>query len=64
MVEYLTHNPKIEVSNPVGTGRGSLSLVKRKWHKVERKNASGGSTVVEKLTHNPKIEGSNPVGTI
>ncbi len=44
VVENVTHNPKIEGSNPAGTGR-------EKWQQ------SGSSTVVENVTHNPKIEG-------
>ncbi len=48
MVEYLTHNPKIE----------GLNLAARS--KMVKKFCCGGITVVEHLTHNPKIEGLNP----
>ncbi len=54
MVENLTHNPKIEGSNP------ATSTSKRILQKVETYWFLFGSTVVENLTHNPKIEGSNP----
>jgi hypothetical protein len=64
-VEHMTHNLKIEGSNPVTMHRESENHKKQSnFFDSDECNQPGamtsGSSIVVDLTHNPKIEGSNP----
>jgi hypothetical protein len=56
VVEHLTHNPKVNGSNP-STGTGKQKKAK---NVIELKWLGPISTMVKYLTHNPKSNGSKP----